>query len=86
MADTFQYTTVSLESPLVNAAAADFSATDHTFATVPRALNCSAEGTLTVDIGSATSIAIHVVAGLNPYRVSKIYNTGSDAITVVGMW
>jgi hypothetical protein len=86
MADIFVAKYKELESPLTSGEAADFSAADYTFEQLPRALNCSAEGTLVVDMGALVQESIHVVAGLNPYRVHKIYNSGSTAMTVVGMW
>jgi len=89
MADNFAGYNVGLESPLSKAeVATSLTASpqaDHTFATLPRAINCSAEGTLVVDMGGATGISIHVVAGLNPYRISKVYLSGSTVMTVVGM-
>ena len=89
MTDYFSGYKPGLDSPLSKAeVASSLSASpqgDHTFASLPRAINCSAEGTLVVDMGGATGISIHVVAGLNPYRVSKIYLSGSTVMTVVGM-
>ena len=85
MADNYGSHFKRMVDPLANGELADFGAGAHTFANLPRALNCSAEGSLVVDMGTLEEQAIHVVAGLNPYRVSKIY-ASSDAITVVGMW
>ena len=75
-----------VSAPLANGEVAVFAAVDHDFAVRPRALNCSAAGVLVVDMGDLTGQAIAVVAGLNPYRVTRIYNAGSTAMTVVGMW
>lgn len=91
MADKFAEFRKGLDSPLTTGEVAAYSSvtsppTDHEFATLPRALNCSAAGVLKVDLGALTNQSITVVAGLNPYRVSKIYHTGSAAMTVVGMW
>ena len=86
MGDKFGFTSAGLESPLESGELADYSAGDHAFTMTPRALNCSAAGSLSVDMGDLTAQAIYVVAGLNPYRVTKIYNSGSTAMTVIGMW
>lgn len=85
MTNKFKRYMASMTGPLQNAEEADFSAADYEFQILPRALNCDADGTLVVDMGGET-VTIYVVAGLNPYRVEKIYASGSDAITVVGMW
>ena len=45
-----------------------------------RALNCSAAGTVRVDmIGVGTNVEATVVPGWNPMRVSRVYATGTDA-------
>lgn len=85
--DDFSENSVRLSSPLVNGETASFSSTDYSFIKLPRALNCSTAGTLRVNMGSnLISQSIYVVAGLNPYRVSKIYSSGSTAMDVVGMY
>lgn len=73
-------------SPLASGEVADFSAVNYNFTVVPRALNCSAAGVLRVDMGALVDQPITVVAGINPYRVTRIYNAGSAAITVIGMF
>lgn len=78
--------TSGVDSPLTTGEVADFSAGNHDFTIRPRALNCSADGVLVVDMGDLVEQQITVVAGMNPYRVTRIYNAGSDALTVVGMW
>ena len=84
MSKTEAYTT-GVEGPLTTGEVADFALTDYTFIDRPRALNCSAAGVLVVDLGDLVEEAITVTAGINPYRVTKIYTAGSDALTVVGM-
>jgi hypothetical protein len=86
MSDAFGFDRPNLESPLTTGQLANFSSGNYDFPILPRALNCSAAGTLVVDMGSLTNQAIAVVAGLNPYRVTRIYNSGSTAMAVVGMW
>ena len=86
MADRFGGEPITLDSTYNSAEVADYSSDDYTFTEVPRALNCSADGVLKVDMqGTGTDVAIYVVAGLNPYRATKIYNTGSASMTVVGL-
>jgi hypothetical protein len=86
MADKFAAYFKRMDDPLDSGEVVDYGSEDHVFTQVPRALNCSAAGTLVVDMSGLTAQAIYVVAGLNPYRVTKIYSSGSDAMTVVGMW
>jgi len=86
MADRFGGEPITLDSTYNSAEEADYSAGDYTFLEVPRALNCSADGVLQVDMqGTGTDVPLYVVAGLNPYRVTKIYETGSAVMTVVGL-
>jgi hypothetical protein len=65
---------------------ADYSSGNHTFSFVPRYIKCSASGILKVDLlRGGTNISLPVVPGVNPERVSRIYNVGSTAMTVVGI-
>lgn len=87
MADIFKNAETRLDSPLKNAVSASYDAsTNYVFEQLPRAINCSAEGTLRVTMGSATNIPIHVVPGLNPYRTSTIWSGSDSGVTVIGMW
>ena len=86
MADNFGSHFTKMDDPLETGQLANFSAGNYNFPIRPRALNCSAAGVLRVDMGALTNQAITVVAGLNPYRVTRIYNSGSTVMTVVGMW
>jgi hypothetical protein len=64
---------------------ADFSSTDYEFAQPVRYFKCSAGGVLRVDlVGGQEDVDILVTAGINPESITKIYNSGSDAITVHG--
>jgi hypothetical protein len=72
--------------PALNYELANFSVTDHTFDNPTRGLNCSADGFLKVDgPGLGTGVTVAVNFGTNPLAVTKIYNVGSDAITVLGL-
>lgn len=76
---------VGVVSPAINLEEADYSAGDYTFTATPRYLKCSAFGILKVDaFGIGTSIDLPVVPGTNWERVTKIYQSGSTAMTVVG--
>ena len=86
MADDFQNYVPGLESPGVEVERADFSTSDHTFASTPRAIFCSADGSLKVDTPKVTGATIQVSKGINSFRVTKIYQVGSDALTVDGWW
>lgn len=87
MADTFNNYRTGLESSFSNLEAADFSATDFTFSTVPRGLICATFGSIKVDtLGGNIGVTVSVQPGVNPIRVTKIYNVGSDAVSVVGGW
>jgi hypothetical protein len=64
---------------------ADFSSTDYEFSQPVRYFKCSEGGILRVDLaGGQTDVDILVTTGLNPEKITKIYNSGSDAITVHG--
>ena len=75
-----------LTGPGTKGEVADYSAGDHDFTFVPRYLKCSASGILKVDlVRGGTNISLPVVPGVNPERVSKIYNVGSTQMTVTGL-
>lgn len=86
MADTFAGHNPSLDGPAQNAATiTPNDSTDLTNTT--RALLLSAAGTVTVDmVGTGTNIALPLQAGVNPVRVSRVYSTGTDSLTIVGLW
>ena len=86
MADNYSNYKGGLTGPGTKGEEADYSATDHTFAVTPRYLKCSGSGVLQVDLlEGGTNIALPVVPGVNPERVTKIYNSGSTAMTVTGI-
>jgi hypothetical protein len=75
-----------LTGPGTKGEVANYSAGDHTFSFVPRYLKCSASGILKVDlVRGGTNISLPVVPGVNPERVTRIYNVGSTAMTVTGL-
>lgn len=84
MSDEFDNYVPGLESPGELVERSTHTAADFTFTKVTRGITCSAAGTLTVDTPRNTNVAIQVFAGWNPCRIVKIYDTGSDAITVDG--
>jgi hypothetical protein len=86
MSDRFGAERVELTAPGSRGEVADYSAGNHTFSFVPRYLKCSASGILKVDLlGGGTNIDLPVVPGVNPERVTRIYNSGSTAMTVTGL-
>jgi len=87
MADKFKNYDTRLDSPLSVAenVTGSYAEDGYTFTQTPRAINCSEAGTLLVTMGSAVTSSIHVVAGLNPYRITHIHS-GSTAGTIVGMY
>jgi hypothetical protein len=87
MADKFANAHGGLTGPGTYAEVADYSSGDHTFSTFPRYLKCSASGVLKVDmLDGGVNVSLPVVPGVNPERVKKIYNSGSTAMTVTGLW
>ena len=82
MADNFKGFNVGLESPGENHARPDFSSADATIPFTARYFKCSADGTLVVDMPGSTQTTIQVFKGYNVERITKIYNSGSTAITV----
>jgi hypothetical protein len=80
------YTNLSLLQPGVAGEQADYSAGDYTFTNEPRYIKCSALGILKVDLlDGGIGVDLPVVPGVNPERVTKIYNVGSDSMTVLGL-
>jgi hypothetical protein len=52
-------------------------------AIVPRVLILSAAGTVKMDlVGGASGVSIPLQAGFNPIRPTRIYATGTDAVTI----
>lgn len=49
---------------------------------VCRYFTCSDSGTLKVTTYDGQEISIQVFAGVNPHRIRRFWDTGSDAITV----
>lgn len=87
MSDLFANSKGGMSGPGTNAEVADYSADDHDFTHTTRYLKCSASGILKVDMaGGGTNISLPVVPGVNPERVTRIYNSGSTAMTVTGLW
>ena len=75
-----------LSAPLTVVQRSTHSAADITLTNTSRCLIVDIDGTLKVDThGGDTNVAILVVAGYNPIRITKIYKTGSDVI-VVDCW
>jgi hypothetical protein len=64
---------------------ANFSAGNYNFITVPRFIAVNIDGVLVVDDAFGnTGVTIPVFAGYNPIQIKRIYNVGSDILTVVG--
>lgn len=86
MADRFGADRIGISDVFTHAEVADYSAGNYDFTETPRGLNCSLDGTIKVDmVGAGTNVSLYVVAGLNPYRVTRIYNSGSAPMTIVGV-
>jgi hypothetical protein len=87
MADIFEGHLPRLESPLdsIELVPVGYTGSGYTFNQVPRAINCSEEGTLIVRMSNSVTASLYVNAGLNPYRVQQIYS-GSSAGTIVGLY
>lgn len=74
-----------LTAPITRLEVADYTIQDYVFTEVPRCLICSSDGIIKVDaFGGGTGISLTVVKGYNPVRVTKIYYSGSDLMTVIG--
>lgn len=86
MANRFSNHSGGVTGPGTRGEVADYSSGNHTFSFVPRYLKCSASGILKVDLlDGGTNIDLPVVPGVNPERVTRIYNSGSAAMTVTGI-
>lgn len=86
MADDFSSYQSSLDGPASNAATVTGSDSVD-LPNASRALLLSADGTITVDmVGVGTNIALPLQAGFNPVRVSRVYATGTAAVTIVALW
>ena len=87
MADIFEGHLPRLESPLnsIELVTGSYATDGYIFNQTPRAINCSAEGTLIVRLANSVTASLFVTPGLNPYRVEQIYS-GSSAGTIVGLY
>jgi hypothetical protein len=87
MADIFNSYSKRLESPLdsIELVTGSYSTDGYVFNQIPRAINCSSEGTIIVQMANLVTASLYVNAGLNPYRVHEIYS-GSSAGTIVGLY
>lgn len=86
MADKFSEYTDGLDSPHSNAAIVTPSDTVDLSDTT-RALLLPTAGTVTVDMaGEGTQIALPLLAGYNPCRVTRVYSTGTDVSDIVAVW
>ena len=75
--------TPGVEAPITNAYIVTPSDTAD-LAFCPRCLILSEAGTVTMNmLGGNTSIAIPLQAGFNPIRPTRIYASGTDAVTIV---
>ena len=74
-------------TPAQNVAVASFSDTVD-FAVIPRAIMLGTAGNLKVNTqGGQTGVTLALPAGIMiPVRVTRIYATGSDAVTVMLFW
>jgi hypothetical protein len=87
MADIFKTYSKRLESPLdsIEIVTGSYATDGYLFNQIPRAINCSEEGTLIIRLANSVTSSLFVNAGLNPYRVEQIYS-GSSAGTIVGLY
>jgi hypothetical protein len=87
MADIFNSYSKRLESPLdsIELVPVGYTSSGYLFQQTPRAINCSSEGTIIVEMANSVTASLYVNAGLNPYRVQQIYS-GSSAGTIVGLY
>lgn len=88
MADTFENFSSSLESPADNAAS--LTPNDSTdLSTVARGVYIGGAGDITVDfVGDGTNITITGLSAgvIYPFRVQRLYSTGTTATDIVGLW
>jgi len=86
MADKFASFGASIDAPASSAAVV--TPNDSTdLETSSRSLLLSAAGTVTVDmVDVGTNIPLPLQAGWNPVRVSRVYETGTDSLTIVAVW
>lgn len=86
MADSFDTYASGLESPATSAATV--TPNDSTdLVNTSRALLLSDAGTVTVDmVDVGSNIPLPLQAGYNPVRVSRVYSTGTDSLTIVALW
>ena len=84
MADSFEKFQASLISPIENIEIADYSTSDHTFTTLPRAIWCDGTGMLSATVGG-TTVAMTIPGSMwLPLRASAIKTTTSGLTAVHG--
>lgn len=60
---------------------------DTDLAIVPRVLILNEAGTVKMDlVGGAEGVSVPLQAGFNPIRPTRIYATGTDAVTIFAGW
>ncbi len=74
--------------PAVDAEDADIASSDHAFAAVTRAIYVGTGGDVKVDMHGGTAVTFKSVAGgtVLPIAVSNVYQTGSTASDIVGLF
>lgn len=88
MADTFKYEKVGLEAPCVSA----FAITPHDtndLAITTRGLYVGGTGDVKVDMadtGTAVVFTAMAAGVIHPIRVTRVYNTDTDATAIVGVY
>lgn len=86
MADKFSNFGSSLTGPASNAAIVTPNDTAD-LPNVSRALLLSGPAIVTVDmVGIGTEIALPLIGGVNAIRVSRVYATGTDSVSIVALW
>lgn len=86
--DYFANARPGLVGPGENIEVANYASGNYDFVAEPRFIVSSGTGILKVDTaGGQTNVSLPVVPGVNPVRITRVYQSGSTAgLTIVGVW
>jgi hypothetical protein len=87
MADDYGNALTGLDSPASYGETVDIGGGDHDFTKTTRALYVGVAGNVKVDFASGgTAITLTALAnGWHPIRITKVYQTGTTATSMVGV-
>jgi len=88
MADNYVGTDRGITAPIRQAEVVNIATTDHVFTEVPRALYIGGTGALKVTLlGDSTGVTFNTMTAgtMFPWRITKVWKTGTTATNLIGL-